>query len=135
MDHFFLSRLAEDTETGPQIFTKGNIGDTINFSPAPPAPEETGLLNSVLVQNGGVEDLNGIFNYTTEFGGKPYYNKDGNGNWFIVWFDNQWEIYDFSIDFGPIYFSNEDVLYPWNVTNWQAFNPIYNPVPMVTKVL
>jgi hypothetical protein len=98
-------------------------------------PELPGLLNSVLVQNGGVGDLNGIFNYTTEFGGKPYYNKDGNGNWFIVWFENQWEFYDFSIDFSPIYFGVEDVLYPWDVTVWQTSNPIYNPVPTVTKVL
>ena len=136
MDNLFLPRNFEDVESGSQIFTK-NItpGTTINFNPLPPPPEGPGLLNSVLVQNGGVEDLNGIFNYTTEFGDKPYYNKNGNANWFILWFENQWEFYDFSIDFNPIYFGVEDVLYPWNVTVWQTSNPIYNPVPTVTKVL
>lgn len=141
MNNLFLPRNSGDIESGAQIFTKNIIlGTTINFNPLPsapegPAPEGPGLLNSVLVQNGGIGDLNGTFNYITEFGGKPYYNKDSNGDWFIIWFENQWEFYDFSFSFSPIYFSVEDVLYPWNVTVWQTFNPIYSPVPTVTKVL
>jgi hypothetical protein len=94
------------------------------------------LFNSALIENGGVFDLNGIFNYVGEIEEKPYYNKDGNANWFIIWFNNKWGIYDFDIDpIDPIYFSVEDVLYPWNVTVWQSLNPIYEPVPTVTKVL
>jgi hypothetical protein len=137
MDNLFLPRGLDSIETGSQIFAGTNnvLNTSIFFIQNPLPPELPGLLNSVLVQNGGVGDLNGIFNYTTEFGGKPYYNKDGNGNWFIVWFENQWEFYDFSIDFSPIYFGVEDVLYPWDVTVWQTSNPIYNPVPTVTKVL
>jgi hypothetical protein len=136
MDNFFLPREVGSIETGPQLFVKTEVANTtFYFNPNPESPEGPGLLNSVLVQNGVLGNLNGIFNYTTEFGGKPYYNKDGNGNWFIVWFGNEWGIYDFNLAFDPIYFSSEDVLYPWNVQNWSVLNPVYNPPPTVTKVL
>ena len=94
-----------------------------------------GLLNSVLVGGAGLNQLNGTYVYVTEFEDKPYYFKPENTSLFILWFENQWEIYDFDIDALPIYIGTEDVLYPWNVTVWQTLNPIYNPVPTVTKVL
>jgi hypothetical protein len=136
MDNLFLSREVGSIETGPQTFAGTDVlGTTFIFRKEPPPLDPPGLFNSVTVSNAGVGSLNGTFNYTTEFEGKPYYNKDGNADWFIVWFENEWGIYDFSVSFDPIYFSEEDVLYPWNVINWSVLNSIYNPAPDVTKVL
>ena len=133
MDNLFLSREVGSIETGPQTFAGTDVlNTTFLFSKEPDLP---GLLNSVLVENGGYSLLNGIFTYNSEFNSKPYYNKDGTPDWFIVWFNGQWQIYDFSNNFDPIYFSSEDVLYPWNVINWSVLAPIYGPAPTVTKVL
>jgi hypothetical protein len=101
-----------------------------------PAQIVPGLLSSVDVQNGGWPNLNGTFVYTTEFQGKPYYNKDGNGNWFIAWFENQWNIFDFAENgLDAIYWSPEDVLYPWMVNNWYTINSQYLPVPKVNQII
>jgi hypothetical protein len=95
-----------------------------------------GLLSSVNVQNGGWGNLNGTFNYTTLFQGKPYYNKDGVGSWFIAWFENQWNIFDFSENgLDAIYWSPEDVLYPWMVKTWFTINSAYLPVPKVNQII
>ena len=132
----FLPREVGSIETGPQTFAGTNVLNTTFLFRKEPVPvEPPGLLNSVLVSNGGQNSLNGIFSFSVEFNGKQYYNKDFNSDLFIVWFENEWGIYDFSISFDPIYFSPEDVQYPWNVVSWSALNPIYNPVPTATKVL
>jgi uncharacterized protein (UPF0297 family) len=138
MDNLFLPREVGGIETGPQIFAKTDVLDTtFYFSKENEITVELpGLLNSVLVQNAGYNNLNGIFDFVSLFEGEPYYNKNGDGSLFIIRFNNQWQIYDFnenSID--PIYFSDQDVLYPWNATEWNSLSPIYNPVPTVTKVL
>ena len=137
MDNLFLSREVGSIETGPQTFAGTNVlGTTFNFNPYPPIIEGPGLFNSVRVQNGGASNLMGIFTYTADFEGKAYYNKDGNPDLFIVYFNARWGIYDFSINsIDPIYFAIQDVLYPWNATTWQSINSIYNPVPLVQKVL
>jgi hypothetical protein len=133
MDNLFLPREVGSIETGPQIFAGTDVPNTtFNFVLIVDVP---GLLNSVIVQNGGYSQLNGIFNYTTEYNGKPYYNKDGYAYWFIVWIDNKWNIYDFETSIDPIYYSTQDVPYPWNVTIWTAFNPAYNPVPTAIRGL
>lgn len=121
---------------GPQIFAGTNVLNTTFLFRNPVSVDPTGLLNSVLVQNGGYAPLNGTFYFVSEFNDKPYYYKFGNNNLFIAYFDNTWGVYDFSENNGfPIYFSNEDVLYPWNVVNWSVSDSIYNPPPSVTKVL
>jgi hypothetical protein len=142
MDNLFLPRESDSTETGPQIFTKNDGAESIYFisttsssSSSSSSPEGPGLLNSVLVGGAGLNQLNGTYVYVTEFEGKPYYYKSENPSLFILWYENQWEIYDFDVDGLPIYIGTEDVLYPWNVTVWQTLNAIYNPVPTVTKVL
>jgi hypothetical protein len=136
MDNLFLSREIGSIETGPQTFTRTDVLDTtFYFTKFILSPDEPGLLNSVLIQNAGRNTLNGTFTYTTEFQGKPYYNKDGNANLFIVYFNGGWGIYDFSLTSEPIYFGAQDVLYPWAVTSWSVLNPVYNPAPNVTKVL
>jgi hypothetical protein len=138
MDNLFLAREIGSIETGPQTFAYTNVVNTTflftkEFTILPEDP--AGLLNSVLVQNAGRTILNGTFNYVTLFEEKPYYNKDGDPNYFIIFFENQWQIYDYSVSFEPVYFSNENVRYPWHVINWSAANSIYNPVPLVTKVI
>jgi hypothetical protein len=135
MDNLFLSREVGSIEIGPQIFTKSNIlNENIYFRNPAPLPDPPGLLNSVLVSNAGLNNLNFVYTYIFLFENKPYYNH-GNENVFIIWLNNTWGIYDFLISSEPIYFSSENVLYPWNVQNWSVLNPIYNPVPTVTKVL
>jgi hypothetical protein len=134
MDILFLPRSFGSTESGPQTFAGTNVINTTFFFTK--EIEQPGLLNSALVVNAGQVNLNGVFNYVTIFEGKPYYNKGGDSSLFIVWFNNQWQIYDFNENtIDPIYFSNQNVLYPWNVSNWTAFNTIYNPTPIVSKVL
>jgi hypothetical protein len=137
MDNLFLSREVGSIETGPQTFAGTDVQNTtFIFRREPLVFDPPGLLNSVLVQNAGLNSLNGVFVYTTEFDSKPYYNKDGNSDLFIFWFLGQWMIVDFAEDaFEPIYFSFEDVPYPWHVENWSVLSPIYNPAPTVTKVL
>jgi hypothetical protein len=101
-----------------------------------PAGTTPGLLSSVNVQNGGRSNLNGTFVYTTEFQGKPYYNKGGNANLFIAWFENQWNIFDFSENaLDAIYWSPENVLYPWLVNTWYTINSAYLPVPSVDQII
>lgn len=120
----------------PQIFTNGgNIPFYFNNYQLP-TQEPQGLLNSVLVQNAGITTLNGIYNYVFEFNGKPYYSLATNPSNFILWFENQWEIYSFDIDpIFPIYVGIGNVLYPWNITNWSSLNSNYDPAPVVTKIL
>ena len=136
MDNLFLSREIGSIETGPQTFAGTDVLNTsFIFSSTPVIPEEPGLLNSVLIQNAGRNTLNGLFVYITEFEGKPYYVKDSNPDWFIIWFQGRWEIYDFNLSAFPIYFSTQNVPYPWSVTSWSISNSIYSPAPTVTKVL
>jgi len=142
MDNLFLPREFDSIETGPQIFTKNDgagsmyfISTTSSSSSSSSVFDPPGLLNSVLIQNAGLNQLNGTYIYITEYEGKPYYFKPENPSLFILWYESQWEIYDFDLDSLPIYIGNENVLYPWNVTLWQSPNPIYQPVPTVTKVL
>lgn len=143
MDNLFLPREVGSIETGPQTFAGTDVLNTTFYfretipPPLPPPVDPPGLLNSVLVQNGGYSLLNGVYNFISLFESKPYYNKEGNSNWFMVFFNNQWQIYDFDVDgVDPIYFSIGDVLYPWAVTNWFSFyEELYDPVPTVTKII
>jgi hypothetical protein len=135
MDNLFLSREVGSIETGPQTFAGTDVLGTTFIFRQEPFSDPPGLLNSVLVQNAGYEILNGTFVYAAPFEDKQYYIKDENPDLFIIWFSNRWEIYNFGFSASSIYFSSEDVLYPWNVTNWSVFNSIYNPPPTVTKVL
>lgn len=98
--------------------------------------ETSGSFSSVFIQNGGWVNLNGVFNYTSEYNGKPYYNRNGFGNLFIFWNNNQWNIYDFNQNpIDPIYFSTDNTLYPWNAQNWSTINNIYLPVPSVNGII
>jgi hypothetical protein len=126
------SSLSEESSSSSSEESSSSSSEESSSSSSEDGP---GLFNSVLVENAGLSVLNGIYVYVTEFEGKPYYYKPENPSLFILWFEGMWEIYDFDLDGLPIYIGNEDVLYPWNVTVWQSPNPIYEPVPTVTKVL
>lgn len=135
MSNLFLPREVGSVETGSQLFAGTQVSNT-TFYFTKEITEEPGLLNSVLVNGGGYNNLNGVFNFVSLFEGNPYYNKNGDGNLFIVRFDDQWQIYDFNENaINPIYFSDQDVLYPWLATNWSSLSATYDPVPTVTKVL
>lgn len=132
--NLFLPREVGSIETGPQTFRRTNVPNTtFIFTKKPEDP--LGLLSSVIVQNAGRTTLNGTFDYVTLFEEKPYYIKNGDPDFFIIYFENQWEIYDYVLSISPIYFSAENVRYPWNVVNWSVSNPIYNPVPSVLQSL
>jgi hypothetical protein len=135
MSTYFLPREVGSFESGSQIFTRINTQNTAFTFTKETVLDPIGLLNSVLLQNAGVNDLNGTFDYVTLFEEKPYYVKGGDPDYFIIFFENKWEIYNFKILNGlPVYYSDQNVLYPWNVTSWISSNIIYNPVPTVTKV-
>lgn len=134
--NLFLPREPGSIETGPQTFAGTSVPNTsFIFTKEIIIVDPPGLLNSVSIQNAGLSSLNGLYVYVTEFNGKPYYVNQLNNNLFILWFENNWEIYNFTENPLPIYFSNQDVLYPWVVTNWNSQNPIYNPTPIITKVI
>lgn len=136
MDNLFLPRDVGSIETGSQTFAGTNVlGMTFNFNPYPSTLEEIGLLNSVLIQNAGLVTLNGLYDYITEIQNKPYYSNYTNTNLFIIWLENEWRIYDIEEENQIIYASSEDVYYPWNVINWIPTSPIYEPAPIVAKIL
>jgi len=126
----FLPREIGSIDTGPQIFAGTVVPNTtISFA------ETLGLLNSVKVEGAGLPILNGVYSYTSEYANRPYYNKDGNGNLFVIYNFVEWEIYDFSENESPIYTSIlTDANYPWNVSRWISLGG-YEPAPIVTKIL
>jgi hypothetical protein len=132
MDNLFLAREVGSVETGPQTFAGTTVPDTsIIFAKKIIIPS---LFSSVLVEGAGVLDVNGVYNYITDFEEKPYYTKGETGDYFIVYFENQWNIYDFQITSFPIYYAEEDVPFPWLVSEWFAFENNFEPVPVVTEI-
>jgi hypothetical protein len=97
----------------PRIYTSSQQQQT-NGSPD---------IFNVSVVNAGLLNLNGTFNFVSEFNNKPYYEKGSLGLYFIL-YDNGWGIYDFTTDSAPIYSSSSNTNYPWEATNWQV-NPQY----------
>jgi len=112
------------------------VYDSYSTTVIPEIPE-AGLLSSVLVQNAGEQSLNGIFNFISLYNAeKPYYEKGNLGVHYIGQFEpNIWGIYNFSESLIPVYFSSENVLYPWLVQNWTASNIVSLPTPEVTQII
>ena len=71
---------------------------------------------------------NGNYSYSEIVDGKPKYINSSND--FIQWNGDNWSIV-FSND-DTLFYSEEDVAYPWLVTNWTASNGSGNPV--VTEI-
>jgi hypothetical protein len=136
MPTYFLPKQSQDEDFGkPFYFNKLEGAGHIDFTTPLPDSLTPGLTNSVLVSSAGSININGTYIYVTELNNRAYYTKGGGGIFFIVYLDNQWNIFDYSISVNAIYFSSEDVLYPWLVNNWQVLNSIYLPLPSVTKIL
>lgn len=125
----FLPRLLNDPQSGPIFFTTGqNQNNNIVFV------TEIGLTNSIFLQNAGKLELNGEYTFAGINEQKPFYTKGSEGYYYIIWINNRWDIYDFDQNSSAIYFSNENIYYPWQVMSWTASNSIYNPVPNITKL-
>ncbi len=125
----FLPRLGNDPQSGPILFTTDqNQNSNITFG------IEAGLTNSVSIQNAGLTSLNGEYNYIDINDLKPYYAKGSEGYYYIIWINNRWDIYDFSQTSEAIYYSNENVPYPWLVLLWTSSDIQYNPTPNITKL-
>lgn len=134
---FFFPREQGSIETGPQIFSRiGTQNTAFIFTKEPVSSSSSSglLLNSALVSDAGVINIRGTYNFVTTLNDKPYYTKGLDGNYFIIFLDNQWNILDFTISSDPIYFSTQNVLYPWLVTTWVSASPSYLPLPTVTIV-
>jgi hypothetical protein len=90
------------------------------------------LENNILVTNAGVNSINGEYDFVGIVNNKPSYSLLGHS---ILWENNSFKIQKLMIfGFETIYSSDQDVLHPWQVTNWTASNPAYNPTPTVTQV-
>jgi hypothetical protein len=135
---FFLPREQGSIETGPQIFTRTGIQNTrFLFTREPSSSSSSGpiLLNSILVSNAGEINVRGTYNFVTTLNEKPYYTKGSEGIFFVIYLDNQWNIFNFNLSSNPIYSSTQNVLYPWLVTTWNSSSPSYLPLPVVTQIL
>ncbi len=137
MDNLFLPREVGSIETGPQTFAGTNVLDTTFYftqfpSSSSSSPQQS--FSSVLVSNAGEININGTYEFVTFLDDKPYYTKGGEGRFFIIYLEGQWNIYDFNISVDPIYFSSENVTYPWLVNTWISISTIYLPLPIVTEI-
>ena len=91
------------------------------------------LENNILVTNAGVNSINGEYDFVGIVNNKPSYSSVGHA---ILWEGNNFKIQKLMIfGFETIYSSDQNVLHPWQVTNWTASNPAYNPTPTVTQVV
>jgi hypothetical protein len=85
--------------------------------------------SSVLISGSGSSQANGVYTFDGEF--------EGKGSWrlseeiVIIWEDDQWKINQDGE--GPLYFSEEDTEFPWQVTTWEIFNG-EEPVSTVTEI-
>jgi len=133
MDNLFLPREIGSVETGPQTFAGTTVPDTSIIFAKKIFVENP--FSSVLVAGGGSSEVNGVYNYVTDFEDKPYYTKGESGDYFIVYFNNQWNIYDFVITSFPIYYAIEDTPFPWLVSAWVSSDILFEPPPVVTEII
>jgi hypothetical protein len=80
-------------------------------------------------------NANGLYIQNGEFAEKAAYFLNGtdisNSQSFIVWNGSIWAIEEFEI--GSVYTSDQDVAYPWLVTNWINVGPESDP-PTVIEI-
>lgn len=87
--------------------------------PPPPTPPSN---PSAVVSGAGSTAANGTYTPRGTQDGKPYYNlvgqPDSLNNFVISWVSTTtWQMTDFNGN--PIYFSNDDVAFPWLAT-WET---------------
>jgi hypothetical protein len=86
---------------------------------------------AVYVSGAGVSHLNGIYAEFSEINGKPAYGKDNDTN-VIVYAAGSWFVVDAEAD---IYQAEEDVDFPWEVSQWASLEEQYDPAPSVAPGL
>ena len=96
---------------------------------------ETGGNSSVSVSGAGSSEVDGIYTYSGENEGKPYYNLSGFstfGQSSVSWTDDaKWIVFPESGD--AFYESEDDVEFPWQVTTWVEVEG-GSPIPTVTEI-
>jgi len=89
--------------------------------------------SSILVSGLAVTNANGLYIRNGEENGKAAYFLNGtntsNSQSFIVWNGDLWAIEE--LESGGVYTSDQDVAYPWLVTNWINVGPESDP-PTIT---
>lgn len=93
---------------------------------APPA-------SNTLIADAGLTEINGTYTPRGIANGKTYYNLTGQPDnaafSAIAWDGVQWSI---TTNHGDVvYFDDEDVVHPWDGTNWQ--DNAVPPAPTVTE--
>jgi hypothetical protein len=98
---------------------------------------ETAGPSSVLVSGAGFSEINGVYTYRGESGGKPYYNligyEDSISVRSIYWDADSWFINGSSFS---IYQITAEIEYPWESNNqiWFSGSEEYEPAPTVTEI-
>jgi hypothetical protein len=99
--------------------------------------EETQAPSSVLVSGAGASEVNGVYTYRGENGGKPYYNligyEDSISVRSIYWDADSWFINGSSFS---IYQITTEIEYPWESNNqiWFSGSEEDEPSPTVTEI-
>lgn len=95
---------------------------------------ETQAPSNVLVSGAGSFGVNGVYTYTGEFNGKPYYNlptfSDVDRN-SISWYGSQWIIWGDGLE--SQYSSEDNVDFPWQITSWTGEDG-GPPYPVATEI-
>ena len=91
--------------------------------------------SNVLVSSLSVTTANGLYIRNGEVAGKAAYflngTNIGNSQSFVAWNGSIWVIEEY--EYGGLFASEDNVEYPWLVTNWTNIGPESDP-PTVTEV-
>ncbi len=113
----------------PELYTtqmRVRRGQGLSLSPAPASPDLDPETASAVVAGAGTAEANLTYPRAGEQDGRPRFLLDLRE---ISWGGSQWNIN--GPDGFTLYFSNDDVAYPWLVTTWLPSDGS-PPVPTVT---
>jgi hypothetical protein len=84
---------------------------------------------AVYVSGAGVSHLNGIYLFFSVINGKPAYQNNNETN-FIIYESGSWLLVDPE---ASIYQAQEEVSFPWEVSQWESLEEQYDPPPSVLQ--
>lgn len=97
--------------------------------------------DSIIVTGAGVSELNQIYNFVGYLDSKPFYryfinqSENSPSDISLFWSNNEWAIWGTtSFGYNKYYFSKEEVLFPWLVSQWTASSNEFNPPPTVKNL-